>query len=347
MTRLLVAAGDLLVARSESEGWDQQTQLMGAAPYCLAGTEEGNRIYCGTTRRGLWRSDDGGLSWRHRSEGIPSALVTAVAVAPDGTVYAGTEPTALYRSDDGGDSWRELPGLPALPSAPTWRLPDRPYTSHIRQILAHRTRPGWVAACVEAGALVRSLDGGETWLDREPDGPVDTHTLRTHPALPDRLCSAAGDGFGRSRGFPMPGAGSGYNESPDAGGTWLQLDQGLDGNRVYAWGLAIEPADPEIMVISVSASPDTAHTLHEAESTICRRGHDGGWVEVSDGLPDPRGSVAAVLTTNPAESTGFYAAGSKGVFRSLDGGLSWSPLPLVWPEAYRGQPINDALVLPD
>lgn len=348
MTRLLVAMNDdLLVAASRpGGGWETDSRLAGTGALCLAADpDHPGRAYCGTERRGLWRTDDGGATWQPCGAGVDSPQVTAVAVAP-GVVYAGTEPSALYRSEDGGERWRELASLRALPSAPTWSFPPRPHTSHVRQILPHLARPDSLTVCIEAGALVRSADGGETWVDRVDGGPRDTHTLRTHPQAPDRLYSAAGDGYGRSHGYPMlTGVASGYNESADAGDTWTQPDDGL-GDR-YLWGLAVDPGDPEVMVASVSESPMHAHNPHAASATVFRRAHGPGWQEVREGLPDPDGCVAAVLAASAAEPGAFYLASNRGLYRSGDAGATWSRLDLAWPDQYHGQRVADLLVLPE
>src|SRR5215471_7074446 len=323
--RLLVAMNDELVVASGPDGWSAGARLDGAGPLCLAAdpTRPGV-VYCGTGRRGVWRSEDAGATWHQRTDGIASDQVTAIAVGPDGVVYAGTEPSALYRSEDGGGRWRELPALRSLPSAPTWSFPPRPHTSHVRQVLP---RGDHLVVCIEAGALVRSVDGGETWIDRTDDGPRDTHTLRTHALAPDRLYSAAGDGFGRRHGYAM--AASGYNQSADAGATWERPDAGL--GDLYLWGLAIDPGDPDVLVASASESPQLAHDPSRARSTVYRRAHGGDWAEVGEGLPDPAGCVAAVLAVNPAEAGVFYAASNRGgVHRSADGGQTWTRLPLPW-----------------
>ena len=63
---------------------------------------------------GLYRSNDGGETWKRLSEGLPKGHLgrVAVAVAPSrpSTVYALVEAkkTALYRSDDLGEHWREM-----------------------------------------------------------------------------------------------------------------------------------------------------------------------------------------------------------------------------------------------
>ncbi len=63
---------------------------------------------------GIWKSTDGGDSWRIVTRGLPSGLIGKIdlAVTPDDPdrVYAVVETTdpdeGLYRSDDSGESWR-------------------------------------------------------------------------------------------------------------------------------------------------------------------------------------------------------------------------------------------------
>ena len=58
----------------------------------------------------------------------------------------------MFRSEDQGKSWQELAALLALPSAPTWSFPPRPWTSHIRWIAPDPLVAGRVFAAAEAGA---------------------------------------------------------------------------------------------------------------------------------------------------------------------------------------------------
>jgi hypothetical protein len=103
-------------------------------------------IYCGTFGSGLWRSDNGGESWRPAGKGIRHSKVQSVTVSRServkgrGIVYAGTEPSAIFRSEDAGETWRECGDLTALPSATEWSFPPRPETCPRAVVFGSRRR---------------------------------------------------------------------------------------------------------------------------------------------------------------------------------------------------------------
>ncbi|HEX8036715.1 MAG TPA: glycosyl hydrolase [Ktedonobacterales bacterium] len=324
--------------------WAVNVQLVGSRPQCLAvDRQRPQQVYCGTFDQGLWSSDSAGDSWEHAGAGIEQQAITSVAVslterAGDyGVVYAGTEPSSLYRSEDGGRTWRELSTLRQLPSASTWGLPDRPDTSHVRWITPDPLVAERLFVAIEAGALLRSLDGGHTWEDRKPGGPYDTHTLVMHRLAPNWLYSAAGDGF------VIPG--HGFFESEDGGQTWYRPNDGLQHH--YLWSVAADPADPATLVISAAHGPEQAHNPQSAESALYRRTGNGPWQRVQDGFPKPRGLLIAALATHEAEPGVFYAANNKGVFRSTDAGSSWEALPIRWPQGLHIDRANALIVVPE
>jgi hypothetical protein len=318
---------ELLLASGQDGRWELEVPLHGLQLQCLAADpRRPARVYWGTFDQGLWRSDDGGAHWEPVGPGIRHAAVTAVAVSPaervgeQGVVYAGTEPSALFRSEDGGNTWQERHALTSLPSASTWSYPPRPSTHHVRWITPDPLVAGRLFACIEAGALLRSEDGGQSWHDRTPDGPRDTHTLLAHPLAAGRLYAAAGDGF--------MAPGQGYAESDDGGVSWQCHSEGL--RHHYLWSVAVDPADPQSIVVSGAAGPQQAHDPGRAVSTIYRRSAGEPWQTV-DGLPPPEGTIVAVLATQAAEPGIFYAASNCGLFRSAEGGRTWERLPAVWP----------------
>src|SRR5260370_39947805 len=329
MIKLYIAIDEALVVLSQHKDvWKVDTHLVGSQPQCLAvDSLHPEQVYCGTFDQGLWRSRNVGASWEHVGEGIDYEKVLSVAVSTleqtggYGVVYAGTEPSALFRSEDCGNTWHELTALRELPSAPTWSFPPRPYTSHVRWITPDPLVSGRIFVAIEAGALVRRLDGGETWEDRKPSGPFDTHTLVMHRLAPDRLYSAAGDGFMEP--------GNGFVRSDDSGETWYRPDEGLEYH--YLWSVAANPIDPDTIVISASPGPRQAHSQPYAESAIYRRSDGNQWRQVQAGLPAPRGLLASVLAADEAEPGVFYAGNNQGVFRSIDAGFTWEELSILWP----------------
>jgi photosystem II stability/assembly factor-like uncharacterized protein len=197
----------------------------------------------------------------------------------------------------------------------------------VRAVGLDPNAPGRLYAAIEAGALVRSVDGGRTWEDRRPSGPFDTHTLGLPRQLSGRIYSAAGDGFMRP--------GQGFVESRNGGDTWERPAAGLEHH--YLWGLAVDPGDPETLVVSAAHSPNEAHNPTAAASAIYRRAGRSDWQRVEGGLPPERGMLASVLAANQAEPGVFYAANNLGLYRSADAGLSWERLATSWPEARDAQ----------
>jgi photosystem II stability/assembly factor-like uncharacterized protein len=290
-----------------------------------------DRVLCCTFDQGLWRSDDRGDSWT-RVEGIPSSHMQSVAFSQvvSDLVFAGSEPSALYRSDDGGDTWRELDALPRLPSASTWSFPPKPETHHVRWITPHPTDPRQVFVAIEAGALVQSRDGGETWKDRVQGGPYDSHTVLIHPERPDRLISAAGDGF---------------FESVDRGRTWRQPQDGLSWR--YCWGLAMDASDPDTALMSIAPHAGRGHGHRRvAQAAIVRRRGNGDWHIIKDGLPEPDGTTLSVLVADPETSGTVYAANNTGLYRSRNSGDTWTALDVPWNDEYLDQRPNALAVSP-
>lgn len=263
-------------------------RLTDVRPDCVARTNGVN--FVGTTDEGLWRATDG--DWA-RVDGLPDRI-TAVTAGADGEVWAGTEPSRVFRSTDSGETWAECEGLDALDSSDAWSFPPRPETHHVRWL---ERRPdaldSWYVA-IEAGALLRTDDAGDTWHDRVPSGPLDTHTMATHPDRPGWAAAASGDG---------------YHETTDGGDQWSTHQVGLE--HTYCWSVAVD-RDPSLRVLSAASG---AHHAHREGVSFLYRRVDGEWARV-DGLPTGDGVYRYVLR---ATGDGFLAASNTGLFRSPDG----------------------------
>lgn len=230
--------------------------------------------------------------------------LTASPVEPD-VVWAGTEPSDVWRSCNGGESWERTSPLAALPSSDSWAFPPKPETHHVRWIACHPREAGRLWVAIEAGALIRTEDGGRSWRDRVYGGPYDTHELAIHPDAAETLRVAAGDG---------------YFESVDGGESWLTPGAGMDVG--YLRSVAIDPGSAEVVVVSASSSPRTAYVAGSGDGRVYRRAGAGAWDRVLDGWPDPPSTIAPLLRAG-REAGELWAADERGVHRSEDSGVRW------------------------
>src|SRR6266508_4187699 len=193
---ILVATDREVVVVDVERGTSTSAQRIRDRPTCLAADSlVHGRVLCGTHRDGVFRTDDGGRSWR--SVGLAGRLIMAIAASPveRDVVWVGTEPSEVWRSADAGTTWEETSRLEALSSSSEWSFPPRPDTHHVRWIACHPLEPERLWVAIEAGALVSTIDGGRTWRDRVAGGPWDTHELAVHRNAPDTLHVSAGDGY--------------------------------------------------------------------------------------------------------------------------------------------------------
>lgn len=322
MITLFVATEQGLLIARHALDWTVERHLDGRSVECIAlDPFTPSRVCCGTLSDRVWRSDNGGKSWDTAGPGITHSRVMSLAASAVesedgvGIVYAGTEPSGVFRSVDGGASWTEQPALLALRSRPTWSFPPRPETHHVRWIEADPVVPGRLYVAIEAGALVRTPDGGRTWEDRVSSGPYDTHTAATHRLAPDRVYAAAGDG---------------YFESHDAGRRWTRHMDGL--RHRYLVGIAVDQEEPDTVLVSCADGPWSAYDPPHAEAYVYRRSGQRPWHVAMEGLPDAQGTSVARFAAHPDSPAAVYAANNHGVYHSADAGRKWAALDIPWPQ---------------
>jgi photosystem II stability/assembly factor-like uncharacterized protein len=105
-------------------GW--QPGLGGECAHAILTDSATGRLWCGISAVGVFRSDDGGVTWEPRNEGVPKAVESSdypdIGFCVHGLVQDPENPDRIYRQDhqgvfrtnDGGDSWQRIEnGLPA------------------------------------------------------------------------------------------------------------------------------------------------------------------------------------------------------------------------------------------
>ncbi|HVS63616.1 MAG TPA: sialidase [Thermoanaerobaculia bacterium] len=272
--------------------------------------------YVGAASGGVFKTSDGGLTWRPIFDDQPAASIGALAVAPSdpNVVWVGTGETfirsnvsignGVYRSTDAGRTFAHL-GLDA--------------TGRIGRIAVHPNDPdtAWVAALghgygpQQERGVYRTRDGGATWervlFVDEDTGGID---VVMRPGNPRILYAATWQFLMSTSGRTSGGPGSGIWRSKDSGDTWERLGPAADG-------------DEDEHDASADADADGGDS---DDGPVPKRGlPDGPWgksgITVTAADPDRVWALIETSSNRDFEHVGEFAGV---LWRSEDGGDSWS-----------------------
>jgi hypothetical protein len=323
MNRTFISTNGSRLARAEciaSGQWSVEFLLEGTNVRCLAADPHNrNVVYAGTQDNGVLRSNDRGKTWQ--PSGMEGHLVKAIAVSPaePGLIVTGTKPPGVFVSRDGGQNWTELESFHKMRRWFWFSPAERPFTAYIQGIALSPADPNVMVVGVEFGAVLRSVDGGETWQNHRKGALRDCHTITFHASSGDWVYEGGGTGAGAAF-------------SRDGGNTWTQVRQGLD--RHYGWAAAADPARPDIWYVSLSPGPMKAHSSDNAQAYIFRS-MGGAWEKLTGGLPQPLDYMPYALLTDRDAPGHLYAGLSNGdVWHTTNYGDHWQQLPVnmgtVW-----------------
>jgi len=143
-------------------------------------------------KSGLYKSEDGGDTWRRLTEGLPSndqglgRIGVGIAPSDPARMYAtvdAREGGGVYRSDDAGESWSRV--------STDYRIYGR--GGDFAEIRVHPRNPDVVFAGNIAS--YRSDDGGYSWTSiKGAPGGDDYHRIWINPEHPDIMFFAADQG---------------------------------------------------------------------------------------------------------------------------------------------------------
>lgn len=248
---------------------------------------------------GFFKSTNGGAAWTQ----LEIDRVQALDIDPNNpqTLWAGTDTAKVHKSVNRGDNWEEI-----LHAKLSW---DQPITS----VLVDPENSSNIFIATDRGekAFAKSTDSGQTWHFQKIGrlSPDRAHSLAVTPAglTPQVLyiVSSGGSDVGYSDTVYM---------STDKGATWTVL-VGYVGTTICA-----HPTDPHLLFVGTTGAEDTHLIIvNHSEAT---------WQDASAGLPPAAPSSIAV---NPHDSNIVYAgyelsywSYSRGLYRSVDGGITWN-----------------------
>jgi len=304
--------------------------------------------YVGLPEGGVWKTTNGGTTWKPIFDAVHVASVGAVAVAPSDpkVVYVGTGNLSgwsftvgkgVYKSIDAGRTWTNS-GLPG--SQYIGGIFVDPRNANTVLVAAQGARgagpggagraaaaPGGRGAGAGAGrgadagerGVYRSSDGGRTWTRVLPEdgssGASDIHADYADPQVVYALLSA---GVGVAAAPPIAAAsGTGVYKSTDGGMTWQPVvGRGLaDGARISA--LTVASGTHGRRLYAVAGAGGRGAGGRGAGDRGLYRSDDGGetWTLGTRQLASAGGKIYA----DPQNPDVVYLMGTA-IYRSLDGG---------------------------
>jgi hypothetical protein len=215
-------------------------------------------VYAGVEPAGLFRSDDGGATWRH-VEGLTNHPTRADwqpgggglclhSIVPHPTdsrrVWVAISSVGTFETRDGGESWETRNrGVRAGFLPPDGQYPEFGQCVH-KLVLADG---GERLFQQNHSGVFRSTNGGRQWQDITAGLPSSFgFPMVAHPRRPDTIWTIPLNGA--ESGRFMPDGQAAVWRSNDAGDSWERHAQGLPQENAYQTvlrdAMAVDPRDP-------------------------------------------------------------------------------------------------------
>ncbi len=307
-------------------------------------------MWVGTPNGGLWKSSDGGSTWSSNTDLLSNISIADVAIDPlnthnmyiatgDGYGYigptsvfwGGTYSAGVLKSTDGGLSWNST-GL-------TYTQTQKQI---IRRLIVNPVNPQVLLAAGSNG-IWRSADAGLTWTNVKAGSFFDIEVNATNPSV------------------IYISSGNDILKSSDAGLTWTALNSGITNSARIS--IAVTLANPQVIYALASGgyvykssdggatfqyiangdagfgyyqtvinvSPTDENTLYTHGLNVKKSVNGGAaWTTVSNWSSWPAGNYVHSdghdVKFLPGSGTTVFSCNDGGLFKSTNGGNTWTDL---------------------
>ncbi|MGH9501033.1 MAG: WD40/YVTN/BNR-like repeat-containing protein [Terriglobales bacterium] len=233
-------------------------------------------VFVGAASGGVWKSINGGTTFRPVFDRQPVQSIGAVAIdqSNPNIVWVGTGESwtrnsvsvgnGIYKSTDGGENWTNV------------GLKD---SEHIAKILVDPRDGNVVLACAtghlwndnDERGVYKTTDGGKTWKKVLAGANASTGCgmLASSPHEPNTIFADMWDVQRQGWTFRSGGPGSGLFKSTDGGDSWTELtasnSKGLPDKPYGRIALAVAPSKPQVV-----------YAMIESKNSALFRSNDGG-----------------------------------------------------------------------
>jgi photosystem II stability/assembly factor-like uncharacterized protein len=267
-----------------------------------------------STGDGVYKSTDGGKTWKHvglrDGQQIPAILIDPrdpdrVFVAVLGHPYGPNAERGVYRTTDGGKNWTKVLGKDENTGAVALAFdPADPQT--IYAVLWESRQGPWENGSWQGpgSGLYKSVDGGSTWRPLTKGLPTAAQRLgriglAVAPSVRQRLYAVVD--------APQLG---GIYRSDDAGESWQRIN-----SQRRLWERGSDFAE-------VKVDPQNADVVYVANTSSYRSTDGGRTFTAFKGAPG--GDDYHTFWINPRDPQIILLAGDQGAIVTVNGGRTWS-----------------------
>lgn len=278
-------------------------------------------IYVGVGSGGVWKSTNGGLTWKpiFSQESTFTIGDIAVSKTDPNILWVGTGEAHLSRTSYAGNGV-----FKSTDAGKTWTHQGLPESAHIGSVIIHPENPDLVLIAAmgrkngggERG-IYRTIDGGQTFEQMLNEGPdVSFVDLVIDPHNSKRLYASAWDRRG--------GGKSGVYRSDDTGATWRRLGGGLLDKKVDRVAIDVASDKPGV-AYALMADASSPELSKRGNASILFRSEDAGetWTRTHEGyVPTYIGWDFCDVRVAPDNSNRVYVGGTR-LIVSQDGGKTF------------------------
>jgi len=323
--------GGLFESNDQGKTWCAASNLRNVGVRALAAAPSQPSRFVAGTHQGVWLSNDSGKNWARISDPGNFEMQGISAVAVDtidpNVIYAGTSHLP-WKTVDAGQTWRSIR---------TGMIDD----SDVFSIHVDRTNPATVFASACSG-IYSSDDRGDSWrkLMGIPNTSRRTHVIRQDPSNESVLYAGTTTGL-----FKSINRGMTWKTLTDTQVNSMVLDPGnpaqmylaleYDGiGKSYDGGQQVSLANHGYVDRNINALTRSGNKFVAIESQ--NDGTSGIFLSTDRGdtwsqMRGARGLAGVHLKTIAglrSEDRILLAASTRQLYKSIDGGMSWKPIPV-------------------
>jgi len=261
-----------------------------------------NIIYVGAPAGGLWKTEDGGLTWYTLTDMLPSLGVSSIIIHPQNPerIYIGTgdrdagdsDGIGVLVSNDGGNSWQELNA--GIESKTVGMMVMHPDNDNLLIIATN-------------GGIYKTINGGESWSMVSSGSYRD---IRFHPTNPEIVYAENNGDFYRSS---------------NGGSSWTQVTTGLgSADRLV---IGVTPANPDVVYCFLTSNYGNPfvgiYRSDDAGLTFVKKSPAGapnilGYSELGDDNNSQAWYDLCIAVSQEDENTVFF--GGVNIWKTTDAG---------------------------